>query len=65
MKVSDDFDRKIKELQKKIRMTKGEEMSLVKITDRIVKDVDFAILENKLLGDDMFNINIKLERRKK
>ena len=66
MQVSDDFEKKLKELQKKIRMKTGDNPSLRDITDDIVKFAYFEEFEKKLLNGDLeMNINIKMDRRRR
>lgn len=64
MQVDSLFEKRLKELQKAIRMQKGEEMSLREITARVVKDPDFERIEAKLIGRDVkINLKVKLDGR--
>lgn len=60
MMVSDDFDKKIKELQKKMRKETGENPSLRLLTDDIVRLGFIDQLEKKLL-EGSFNMDIKIK----
>ena len=65
MQVSDAFEKKLKELQKKIRMKTGENPSLRDITEDIVKFAYFEEFEKKLLNGDMeINLKIKMDGRR-
>lgn len=65
VQVSDDFEKKLKEVQKKIRMKTGENTSLRDITDDIVKWGYLDELEKKLLAGDLeMNIKIKMDSRR-
>lgn len=64
MHVDSSFEKKLKELQKAIRMKRGEEMSLREITARVVKDPDFERIEARLIGRDVkINLKVKLDGR--
>lgn len=65
LQVSPKFAERLKELQKKIRMTTGAEKSLRELTDEIVSSEIFKDMENKILkqGDIKMDIKIKLDRR--
>jgi DNA-directed RNA polymerase delta subunit len=65
MQVDSSFEAKLKDLQKAIRMKRGEEMSLREITARVVKDPNFERIEQRLIGNDLSKIklNIKLDGR--
>lgn len=60
MHVDASFENKIKDLQKKIRMKKGEDISLRELTAQIIKDPNFARVEAKLIGKDLSKIDVKL-----
>lgn len=61
--VDPEFEKKMKELQKKIRIKKGEEVSLRELTAKISKDPFFENIEKRILDDKVLNLNldIKLE----
>jgi len=66
MQIDQDFETKVKAIQKKIMMKRGEKMSLREITKKISKYPEWETMEQKLLS----NINkvedrIKFDRRKK
>lgn len=61
--VDPEFDKRMKELQKKIRLKKGEEVSLRELTAKISKDPFFEDIEERILDDKSLklNLDIKLE----
>lgn len=61
--VDPEFDKRMKELQKKIRLKKGEEVSLRELTAKISKDPFFENIEERILDDKSLklNLDIKLE----
>lgn len=65
MQVSENFEKKVKELQKKIRKKTGDNISLREITENIINTPDFEKLENKILQGDDENIQLNLDRRRK
>lgn len=70
MQVDADFETRVKEIQRKIRMKKGEDCSLREITGRIVRVPEFNLIEEKILqnrtsGNSLdVNINFDLGRRR-
>lgn len=66
VQVSEDFEKKLKDIQKKIRIKTGENTSMRDITDDIVKWAEFEEFEKKLINGDLdFNIRIKMDRRQR
>lgn len=65
MHVDPEFEKRIKDIQKAIRMKKGEEISLRELTAKITKDPEFAMIEKNLIGNPNFKLDlkIKLDRR--
>lgn len=65
LQVSPKFLAKLKDLQKKMRMTTGEEVSLRALTENIVSSPIFEDLEKRLLQGDKINLDvrIKMDRR--
>jgi hypothetical protein len=64
MFVDIDFENRMKSLQKKIRMKKGEEISLRQLTKEIGKFAEFDAIERKILGDaENISLNIKFDTR--
>ena len=63
MHVDPYFENKMKELQKKVRMKNGDDISLRELTAKITKDPNFEAIEQGILGDEMINFNIKFDRR--
>ena len=51
MHIDIKLDRRLKELQRKIRMKTGDEVSLRKLTQDIPTFPEFAMIEKRLLGD--------------
>jgi len=51
MHVDTSFEKRLKELQRKIRMKTGDEVSLRKLTQDIPTFPEFAMIEKRLLGD--------------
>ena len=65
MQVSDNFSIKLKEIQKKIRMKTGENLSIRDLTEDIVKLKFFEEYENKIInGDIEMELKIKMDRRR-
>jgi hypothetical protein len=65
LQVSERFAERLKELQRKVRMTTGTEKSLRELTDEIVSSEIFKDMEKNILkqGDIKMDIKIKLDRR--
>jgi len=65
MQVDVRFEKRIKDLQKNIRMKKGEEVSLRELTAVITKDPNFDLIENRILNGNPndINFNIRFDRR--
>lgn len=65
LQVSEKFAERLRELQRKVRMTTGKEKSLRQLTDEIVSSDIFHEIENRVLkqGDIKMDIKIKLDRR--
>jgi len=61
MQVSPEFEKKLKELQKKIMQKDGVKPSLRDLTEQ----VDFNSIENMILKDARIDIKISLDRRRK
>ena len=60
MKVDQDFERLIKNLQKKVMMEKGEKISVREITKKIARDPLLTDFEKRLLGDEQ-NVKFKIK----
>lgn len=66
MFVDEDFEKRMKDLQRKIRMKKGEEISLRQLTKELPKFEEFNIIENKILGDaEEIAFSLKFDVRKR
>lgn len=64
MHVSPKFEKRVKELQKKIRKKNGENMSLRDITENLINLPDFEKLEKNLLsGGEELQLNLDQRRR--
>ena len=61
MQVSPEFERKLKELQKKIMQKDGVVISLRDLTEQ----VNFNNIEEMILKDAKVDINISLDRRRR
>lgn len=61
MQVSPEFERKLKELQKKIMQKDGVVISLRDLTEQ----VNFNNIEDMILKDAKVDINISLDRRRR
>lgn len=62
--VSPEFEKRMKELQKKIRQKSGSNISLRELTDRIAKSSDLDHIENKILGENVFDFKINFDSKK-
>ena len=65
MQVDPDFEVRIKNLQKAIRIKQGENLSLREITGNIARMPNFDDLEKELLKVGVPGIKLNLDRRKK
>jgi len=65
MQVDPDFEVRIKNLQKAIRIKQGENLSLREITGNIARMPNFDDLERELLKVGVPDIKLNLDRRKK
>lgn len=64
MFVDAEFENRMKNLQRKIRMKKGEEISLRQLTKEIGRFTEFDEIERKILGDaDNISLNIRFDGR--
>lgn len=64
LQVSDRFLNKLKELQRKVRMTTGTERSLRLLTDDLVNSPAFDEIERKLSKNNLnVDFNIKFDKR--
>jgi len=64
LQVSDKFLNKLKDLQKKVRMSTGTERSLRELTDDLVSTPAFEELEKKIGKKDInIGLDIKFDRR--
>lgn len=65
LQVSDEFLNKLKDLQRKVRMTTGDEKSLRELTDHIAKSNVFKEVEKMISekGDIKMDINVRFDRR--
>ncbi len=61
MHVDPEFEKRMKELQRKIMKKNGENVSLRELTKMVVKTPDFEVMENRLLGLDVGNINLEIK----
>lgn len=57
MQVSDEFEKKLKDIQRKVRMKSGEDISLRKLTEYIANSIQFDDIEKSIINND-FNIDI-------
>lgn len=64
MQVSDEFQIKMKELQRKIRQSTGEDKSLRDLTEEIAKLPFFAELEKKILTGSAVELRIRMDARR-
>jgi methyltransferase-like protein len=60
LQVSDKFALKLKELQRSIRKSTGDEVSLRDLTENLVNTQAFEEIEKKLLNKNINGIDIKL-----
>ena len=65
MQVDPDFEIRIKNLQKAIRIKQGENLSLREITGSIARLPNFDDLEREILKSAKIDLKINLDRRKK
>ena len=65
MQVAPEFEARIKQLQKNIMKSQGENVSLRDLTEKIGKSPDFKNLENSILKIANRDLKINLDRRKK
>ena len=65
MQVAPEFEKRIKDLQKKIMIKHGKNMSLRDLTEKVAKSTDFDQLERAILSVDRIDIKINLDRRKR
>ena len=65
MQVDPDFEIRIKNLQKAIRIKQGENLSLREITGKVARLPNFDELEKEILKASNIDIKINLDRRKK
>lgn len=65
MQVSPEFEKRIKDLQRKIMQKHGKNMSLRDLTEKVVKSTDFDALEKAILNVDQIDIKINFDRRGK
>lgn len=63
LQVSPQFLDKLKGLQKKIRMTTGDEKSLRELTDHIASSGIFNDVEREILSKNNIDIRIRFDRR--
>lgn len=65
LQVSDEFLNKLKDLQRKVRMTTGDEKSLRELTDHIAKSNVFNDVERMIAnkGDVNMDIKVRFDRR--
>jgi len=55
---------KMDRLQKEIMKKKGEKISSVDLSDKIMNDPNFEAIEQRILGNEMINFNIKFDKRR-
>ena len=66
MHVDEKFEKRMKDLQKKIMMKQGIKPSLRELTAQIPDFAEFDLIENRLVGDiDQFAVRINFDMRKK
>jgi hypothetical protein len=65
MQVAPEFEAKIKEIQEKIMLKQGRNISLRDITEKIGKSPDFDNLEKSILNIANIDLKINFDRRKK
>jgi hypothetical protein len=61
LQVSPDFELKLKNLQRNIMMKQGCKKSLRDLTEEIIRNPLFEDIENKMLQNPSFDINLKLK----
>lgn len=61
MQVSEEFERKLKELQKRIMMMTGEKTSLRDLTENLTQTPAFSEVENRILKNKNINLNIRIK----
>lgn len=64
LQVAPEFEKKLKDLQKKIMMKQGKNISLRDLTEKISKTKDFENLENTILKNPSLDIKIKFDVRR-
>jgi len=61
LQVSPEFKKRLDEIQRKIRMSQGENRSLREITDEIIKSPAFIDIEKSLIKSGNINMDIKIK----
>lgn len=64
MQVDIEFEKRMKDLQRRIMMKQGVKPSLRELTAKIPKFEEFVDIENKLIGNsDQITFKIKFDKR--
>jgi hypothetical protein len=66
MQVSIEFENKLKEMQRKVRMKNGEDVSLRQLTEYIAKSLQFDDIDKSLIEmDNKFSLGFSYDKRRK
>jgi len=65
MHVDEIFEKRMKDLQKKIMMKQGIKPSLRELTAQLPSFDEFARIEAKIIGDDQLLFDINFDHRRK
>ena len=65
MHVDEEFEKRMKNLQRKIMMKQGVKPSLRELTAQLPNFDEFARIEAKIIGDDRLLFDLNFDRRKK
>ena len=65
MHVDEKFELRMKELQKKIMMKQGVNISLRELTAQLPNFDEFSKIEAKIIGDNKFAFEINFDARRK
>jgi len=65
MHVDELFEKRMKDLQKKIMMKQGIKPSLRELTAQLPTFIEFANIEMKIIGDDKLIFDLNFDKRRK
>lgn len=65
MHVDESFEKRMKELQKKIMMKQGVNISLRELTAQLPNFDEFSKIEAKIIGDDQLVFELNFDKRRK